>query len=231
MPTHFRTGINFFPPDHPFHSMGVPLIPAHWHIDGDDFDRDETGIATSYTETAVGAGTSVLTPGKGGLLLLTNAAADDNSLFLQRPTANFLLDSAKDAFWTSRFQISDAVQSDLIMGLQADDTTPLDVTDGIFFIKADGSASVDLVQEKTNAQTVRSGVHTVVAATMVELSWYYSAARQEILAAVNGQVVTSLALSANFPNTVGLCPSFGIQNGEAVAKTMTIDYWFAGEQR
>jgi hypothetical protein len=117
------------------------------------------------------------------------------------------------------------------MGLQADDTTPLDVTDGIFFIKADGSASVDLVQEKTNAQTVRSGVHTVVAATMVELSWYYSAARQEILAAVNGQIVTSLALSANFPNTVGLCPSFGIQNGEAVAKTMTIDYWFAGEQR
>lgn len=231
MPTRFPGGVNFFRDNHILNPLQVPLLAADWHIDGDDFDKDESGIATSYTETLVGAGTSVLTAGDGGLLLLTNAAADDNSVFLQRPTANFLLDLTKDAFGMIRFQLSDVVQSDFIFGLQADDTTPLDVTDGIFFIKADGAATVDLVQEKTNAQTVRSAVATLVNATFVELAWYFDASKQIIMAGVNGQQVGGMAVSANFPNTVALVPSFGVQNGEAVAKTMTVDYWFAGKQR
>ena len=49
----------------------------------------------------------------------------------------------------SRFKLSDATQSDALVGLAITDTTAIDgVTDGIFFTKDDGDTNLDFVVEK-----------------------------------------------------------------------------------
>ncbi len=228
--THF-SGVTNIPSSHPLGRLGT-MHPARWMIDGDDFFKDETGIATSYTETLVGTGTSVLTAGDGGLLLITNSAAGSDSVALQRPTANMLLDTQKDAFFETRLKINDVTQSLLVAGLQSDDTTPFAVTDGIYFDKPDGSAVVSLAMFKASAGSVTlATVATLVNDTFVKLQWYYDASAARLYFGTDDVVRGYTDALTNFPNTVNLLGSFALQNGEAVAKNMTVDYWFGGRQR
>lgn len=182
------------------------------------------------TETDAGA-TQALTAGHGGLLLLTNTAADNDLVALQKTPAMILLDLAKKTFFSSRFKISDATQSDFVMGLQVVDTTPLDVTDGIYFLKADGAATFDIVARKdaTTGSTSATSIGTIVADTFIQLEWYYDGAGY-LSYAVDGTVKGSLAITDYFPNTA-ITVSFAIQNGEGVAKTMTVDWVYAAQER
>ena len=86
------------------------------------------------TETQAGA-TQALTAGSGGWLLLTNSAADNDLIALQKTPAMLDLSATKQAWFSCRFKVSDATQSDFVFGMQVVDTTPLDVTDGIYFLK------------------------------------------------------------------------------------------------
>ena len=229
--THF-SGVTNIPAGHPLRGLGT-MHPARWLIDFDDFFKDETGIATAYTETVVGTGTSVLTAGDGGLLLITNSAAAPDSVALQRPVANMRLSTAFDAFFETRLKISDVTQSLLVAGLQSDDTTPFAVTDGIYFDKPDGSAVVNLAMFKasTGSVTLVSGVHTMVDDTFVELAWYYDASNARLYFGADRVIKGYTETLTNFPNTVDLTASLAMQNGEAVAKNMTVDYWLAGRAR
>ena len=56
-------------------------------------------------------------------------------------------------FFKARLKTSDADSSDFVMGLGITDTTPLDVTDGFFFLKSDGAATMDFLIEKDNSQS------------------------------------------------------------------------------
>lgn len=182
------------------------------------------------TETQAGA-TQALTAGSGGLLLLTNSAADDDILALQKDPAMLLLDSGKQTWFSARFKVSDATQSDFVMGLQVVDTTPLDVTDGIYFLKADGSTAVSIVSRKnaTTGSTSASSIATVADDTFVQLDWYYDG-EGYLFYAVDGTVGGSLSVANYFPDTT-LTVSLAIQNGEAVAKTMTVDWVGVWQQR
>ena len=104
------------------------------------------------TETQAGA-TQALTAGSGGWLLLTNSAADDDLVALQKTPAMLDLSSTKQAWFSSRFKVSDATQSDVVIGMQVVDTTPLDVTDGIYFLKSDGAATVNIVCRRPAGST------------------------------------------------------------------------------
>ena len=104
-----------------------------------DFMTYNSGDFTiTTTEAGTGSATEALTSGAGGQLLLTNAAGDNDLDFLQLKGESFKLSSSKRAFFEARFKVSDATQSDVIMGLQITDTTPLAVSDGVYFLKDDG---------------------------------------------------------------------------------------------
>ena len=109
------------------------------------------------------------------------------------------------------------------MGLHITDTSPLDVTDGIFFISADGAATVDLSVEKDNTATTASSIATMANDTFITLSWFIDPNTSNVHYSVNNAEPLVLA-DTNLPNDEDLTISFGIQNGEAVAKTMTVDY-------
>lgn len=195
-----------------------------------DFDTYTAGDWT-VTETDSGA-TQALTAGDGGLLLITNTAADNDLVALQKNPAAFTFTAGKKTFFRCRFKVSDATQSDLIFGLQVVDTTPLDVTDGIYFLKADGAATVDFICRKnaSTGSTSASAVATMANDTFIELGFYYDG-QSSVAYEVNGSVLGSLdASSAYLPDTT-CTVSFALQNGEAVAKTMTVDYVYVAKER
>lgn len=206
------------------------LDATKFHTFFDDFDTYTAGDWT-VTETDAGA-TQALTAGDGGLLLITNTAADNDLVALQKNPAAFSFTAGKKLFFRARFKVSDATQSDLVFGLQVVDTTPLDVTDGVYFLKADGSAAVSVVCRKnaTTGSTSASSIATLADDTFITLGFAYDG-EGKVAYEVNGNVVGSLdASSAYLPDTT-CTVSFALQNGEAVAKTMTVDYVFVAKER
>jgi len=204
--------------------------PTKFHEYWDDFNVYNASDWV-VTETQAGA-TQALTAGDGGWLLLTNSAADNDIIALQKTPAAFTLAAGKKAFFKARFKVSDATQSDVVFGLQVVDTTPLDVTDGIYFLKADGAATVDFICRKdaTTGSTSASAVATLVSDTFITLAFYYDGI-DKVFYAVDGVVGGSLDASSTYlPDTITTV-SFAVQNGEAVAKTMTVDFVYAAIQR
>jgi len=226
MTTRFPNGVTNVGEQSLFAAMGQ-LAATKFHTYFEDFDY-YTAADWTVTETQAGA-TQALADGDGGLLLLTNTAADDDLVALQKVGESFRFEAGKKLFFEARFRVSDATQSDVVMGLQITDTTPLDVTDGVFFIKADGSTSVSLLVEKNNTATTTASVATLANNTFVSLGFYYDGVSQ-IQYFVNG-VSAGASVTTNLPDDEDMTVSFAIQNGEAVAKTMTVDYVFVAKER
>ena len=208
------------------------MVPQVYHQYFDDFD---TYTAAAWTITATGAGTTALTDVDGGAILLTNAAADNDARFHQKVGEGFLPASGKKIFFETRFTVSDATQIDWVVGLQVTDTTPLDVTDGIYFQKDDGDANVDfyISKDATTGRSTTTAATTVTADTFLELAFYFDGKRYVTLWKDRlqvGIVDLTTTLATYLPDTE-LTISFGVQNGEAVAKTMTVDYIFAAQER
>ena len=208
------------------------LDPTQLHTYFNDFDSYISGNWT-ITETQAGA-TQALANADGGVLLLTNSAADDDLNALQKVGESFKFEAGKKLFFKARFAVSDATQSDFVIGLQITDITPLAVSDGVYFRKDDGDANLDFVVIKDSTASTASAIATVVANTYITVGFYYNGVDEVVYAAstdsLNPTVLGKLAIT-NLPDDEELTISFGIQNGEAVAKTMSIDYIFVAKER
>jgi len=227
--TRFQYGVTNVGQDTLFADMVQP-DPTLFHQYFNDFD---TYVAGDWvvTETDSGA-TQALTAGDGGLLLVTNTAADDDLVALQKTPAAWSFTAGKKTFFRARFKVSDATQSDLVIGLQVVDTTPLDVTDGVYFLKADGAATVDVICRKnaTTGSTKAEDIATLEDDTFITLGWYYDG-DGKVYYEVNGSVLGSLNASSAFLPDTNVTVSFALQNGEADAKTMTVDYIYVAKER
>lgn len=225
--TRFPNGVNNSNPSGPLANF-TQLDPTVNYTYFEDFNYYAAG---NWTLTSTGSGTAALTTGNGGLLVLTNGAADDNNTFMDKVGSSFLLDATKESWFKCRFKVSDATQSDVVVGLQITDTTPLDATDGIYFLKNDGDTHINVYCRKdaTTGSTSALDIGELADDTFIELAWYYNG-KGALFAYINGNAITRIATSGFFPDTT-LTVSFGIQNGEAVAKTMTVDYLLAAQAR
>jgi hypothetical protein len=240
-PTRYTSGISTAAKNNPLGMFGMP-DPTKWHVYFNDFDHFATADWTiTTTEAGAGSATEALTDANGGVLLITNDAADDDCDWFQKVGESFLLASGKKAVFKARFAVSDATQCDWVMGLQVTDTTPLaaggdGVTDGIFFQKDDGDTNIDFYVQKnsTTGQLTSTAITTAAAAdTYMSLAFYFDGKRYVECYKDDALVYTAdltATLSTYLPDTE-LTISFGIQNGEAVAKTMSVDYIFAAIER
>lgn len=210
----------------------IQLDPTQMHTYFNDFDTYH-GNEWTVTETQAGA-TQALTDVDGGVLLLTNSAADDDLNALQKVGESFKFEAGKKLFFKARLAVSDATQSDFVIGLQINDATPLAVTDGVYFKKDDGDANLDFVVVKNSTASTATAIATVVAATYITVGFYYNGIDEVVYAAstnsLNPAVLGKLA-TTNLPDDEELTISFAIQNGEAVAKTLSVDYVFAAKER
>lgn len=244
-PTRYPSGVTTAAKDEPLGMFGMP-DPTKWHVFFDDFDEfsavleDATTAARwTATDTNTTLATVLLVDGDGGILSVTNTAADNDAIFLQwrgnmaaaaAVHETFRFATGKRMFFKTRFQISDATQSDFVIGLQITDATPLDVTDGIFFIKADDAATVEFRVEKDNVASTVAAFTTLANATWVELAFAYDG-RSTFTVYVDGVARGSITTTANAPDDEDLAVSFGLQNGAAAAKNALIDYIFVAKER
>lgn len=211
--------------------------PTKVHVYFNDFNEY---LASDWTRTAVGAGTSALTADEPfGALLITNAAADDDSVQHQLVAETFTLSATngKKCWFKTRFKVSDATQSDFVIGLMVLDTTLMGAadgdgaTDGIFFSKDDGDTQLDFQCQKdtTTGQSRVTNIATVGTSYMT-LGFVYDG-KTSLAYYVNDVKIGTMTVSATYLPDTPVTVSFGLQNGEAVAKTMTLDYIFAAIER
>ena len=229
--TNFTKGVNNITAQNILGQM-IQLDPTQMHTYFNDFDAYAAADWT-VTETQAGA-TQALTNVDGGVLLLTNSAADNDLNALQKIGESFKFVSGKKLHFKARFAVSDATQSDFVVGLQITDATPLAVTDGVYFRKDDGDASLDFVVIKDSTASTATAIATVADATYLTVGFYYNGVDEVVYAAstdsLNPTILGKLA-TTNLPDDEELTISFGIQNGEAVAKTMSVDYIFVAKER
>ena len=237
MPTHFPNGVSNRTKGHPLFNYPY-LDPSKYYTYFDDFFEYHSGIYTiTTTEAGSGNASEAITSGAGGQLLITNDDADNDLDFFQLKGESFKWDSSKRMFFSARFKTNDATQSEIVMGLQITDTTPLDVTDGIFFLKIDGDTQPDLIIEKDNSSSLSVlEMDAMEDDTFVTLSFEYDpldvATGGAVFRAYQDDVqVGEITSTTNAPDDEELTISFGIQNGEAAAKTLTIDFILVAVER
>tara|TARA_R110001583_G_scaffold34679_3_gene116152 strand:- start:1628 stop:2344 length:717 start_codon:yes stop_codon:yes gene_type:complete len=218
------------------HKKDMPMFAPYpsdqtfymYHNDFMTYNSGDWTITT--TEAGTGSATEAVTSSAGGALLLTNAAGDNDLDFLQLKGEAFKLSTSKRAYFSARFKVNDVDQSDFVIGLGITDTTPLDTTDGVFFISADGDAGLDFLVEKNNSATTTEDVATMADDTFITVTWFIDPDTSKVYYSVNNAEPVAVA-NTNLPDDEELTVSFGIQNGEASAQTMTIDYVVAAVER
>ena len=250
--THFSNGVSNIGAgyeDHPMKNMGL-LDPTHQYYmyfnDFFEYHADEWTITT--TEGGSGAATEALTSSSGGALLITNDDADNDADFFNLKGESFKLNTSNPFFFKARLKVSDATQSDWVMGLQITDTTPLAVSDGIYFRKDDGDTDIDFSIMKDSTDSGSSAIATC-GTDMMTVAFVYTPpgfapseyadtirayvttgstnGTQSVDYLVPAKVYTGASSLSGFCDDEELTISFGIQNGAAAAKTMTIDYVLA----
>ena len=230
MTTHFTSGVTNVSADGTLGKLKAPA-PHKYHTYFNDFD---TYLASDWTitttEDGTGSATEALADGDGGLLLVTNAAGDNDNDFFQLVKEGFKYEAGKQLSFNMRFKTNVATETDIVAGLQLTDTSPLDVTDGIFFLKSDGSTTVTLIVEKDSTQSTLDLPTALADDTFMTIGFVYEPKDQKIHVFQNN-VLAGTVVSTNVPDDEELTVSFGIQNGAAAAKTLTVDYIGAHKER
>lgn len=227
-PTRFPNGVGTRKRPDPLFNFTHP-DPTDMHRYFDDFDTYTSG---QWTATITGTGTLALTAGDGGLLLATTSGANNDANYYQKTTEGFSFEAGKPAWCKTRFKVS-ALTSVVVIGLQVTDTTPEDVTDGIYFLSTTGTGAVTTYCRKdaTTGSTSGTGI-TLVADTYTELAWYWDG-KSEVSYWQDGVqkgTLTGVTASTYLPDTTTTV-SFGIRTTSAAAKSMTIDYILAAKAR
>lgn len=228
-PTRFPSGVGDNVSRDNFGRFGQP-DRIRWHSYENDFDTYGAGI---WTVTTVGTTpTAALANADGGRLLLTTTGTSGDGIFLQKIGEGFLMEAGKPAGFKCKLQVSDASLSTFAVGLQVTDTTPLDVTDGIYFLSASGSTAIQAIVRKnaTTGSVTNANIGTLVSATDITLGWWYDG-KTEVQFFVNDTLVTTLDGTATYLPDTTLTPSFGIQTGAAAIKTASYDFIYAVKYR
>ena len=234
-PQRFSNGVTNVASSDPMGQLLFP-DPTLCHIFFDDFNRYAAADwLITTTEAGDGSATEAIQDADGGVLLLTNAAGDNDLDFLQLSgdggsSANeiFALESGKKTWFKARCKVSDATQSDFVIGLTDIDTTILDASDGVWFQKDDGDTNLDFHVAASSDASSASAIATVADDTYLVLAFYYDG-KDTIEYWINGILEGTLAADT-LPSTE-VTITFGIQNGTTVAKTMSIDYIFVAKER
>ena len=212
-----------------FNSLRMP-DPTRYHAYYEDFDRYAAG---EWNITEAGVATQVLDNENGGRLLVTNAAADNDRSVQFKDGESFLFETGAPCFYRTLVQVNLHTQSDSFFGLvieTATDPVGTAPTDGVFFRIDDGDALIDFVATKNSTAVSSLAIATAVDAVDLELAFFWDGI-DRIWAAVNGAAVASITPGVSLPDDEELAPMFTIQNGEAVAKTLSVDYIFAAMER
>lgn len=261
MPTRFPNGLTTVRKTDPLGMYGLPDPTKYVSFFEDFCGNMSFPVAASalaaasngtwtitVTEGGAGDASSAVADMDGGGILLTTDAADNDLIFVQHKSEAFLPAAGKKMFFKMRFKITDAnanassiLNTEWYAGLMVRDTDPLSsaagdgVTDGVFFMSEDGTQNVYLHCQKdaTGGQLSTLLSDTLTVNTLTEFAFYFDGARyiEVYKDGVKTSTIDLTATAATYLPDTELALSFGIKNGEAVAKATTIDYIFIAKER
>lgn len=188
-------------------------------------------VATDYTITSTGTPTiAVSTSEIGGALVLTTGATSGNNTFHDSKQLVWKFTSGKALEFEARIKLSNVADTDLVIGLQVTDTTPLAVSDGIWFGKDNGDAFLDFHVAKGSVQTDLINVAQMANDTWIKIGFYYDGTdAHKMQVFLNDQRFGAVPI-ANVP-TAALCLSIGVQTNSANARSLSVDYIRARQER
>jgi hypothetical protein len=194
----------------------------------DDFTRSTLtgadaplGATVTLVEGGAGETTIAHADAAGGQLLITTDAADNDGANIQWSPEAFKLASFNYFYFGTRLKVSDATQSDLFVGLAVTDTDLLGgVTDSIGFRKVDAATTLSVLVEKDSTETTAPAAATI-GTSFITLELVHDGSTLE--AFVDGASVGTVA-TTNLPDDEELRPSIHFLAGEAVAKTLHVDW-------
>lgn len=225
--TRFPNGLSTRKSPDPFGSYTHPdQTDEHRYID--DFN---TYASANWTITVVGTSTPALVAGDGGLLGITTSTASADSTFMQKTTEGYLMETGKPAWFGCRFKVS-TLATTVVFGLQVTDTTPLDATDGIYFLSTTATGAITgICRRNATTGSTSAACGALVADTFTELAWYWDGKDTVNFYKDRVQQSSVTGVAANYLPDTTLTMSFGVRSDSAAAKTMTIDYFFASKSR
>jgi hypothetical protein len=188
---------------------------------------DQTWRAGDWTVTATGTSPITASLVADAVALITTAATDFAGDNIQFTGSQFKLETGKPAYFGAKITVSDATQSDLLVGLCGVDTTltaasathAIDVgASGVFFSKLDGVTAGYFKTYATSTETNSAAAFTLDTDAHIYEFLYDGAGG--VQAYVDG---VQVAAFSSIPSAV-LTPSLNFRAGEAVAKTCTV-HW------
>ncbi len=201
-----------------------------------EFLTDEN--LNDWVGTAIASGTASVidtnSAGENGVVRFANAATTEDSGYQFQVDAECVqLDGAEEYGMVSRVRASDADQCDILIGFGITDTTLLGSapSDGVYLLKADGSATVSLVvRSGSTTQQTESLDITLEDSTYIDLTLRirnHSGAAADIEVYADGNLVETVSVTA-MPTAEALTPSVAWLSGAPANQTFDWDYqsWF-----
>ena len=194
----------------------MKFVPGDWFI--------------TRTHAGSTAGAETIGDASGGVLAFYPANADDDNTFFQyKATANvttaseiFTLESTKKLWFKARLKVSDTGDSEFFIGLQSADTTPLTApVDAVWWKSDDGDDYLDFGMYAASVSTLsETAIATIVDDTYFTVGFYWDGV--DTIQYFYNDVIQGSS-TATYP-TAAMTVSFGVQNGSAAARTMSVDY-------
>jgi hypothetical protein len=208
----------------------IGMDPSTVHQYFNDFDIYTVGDWTP-TATQVGVPTNAIAAGNGGILSLANSttSADLDQLTLKAATFAFI--AGQQVWFKARFQIADATNSSIILGLQNLNTNAFAATDGVWFSKIATSTTMSAVVAASSTSTTSSAPSnlTVANATWANVGFYYDGAAMNLYF---NDTSTGNVSVANLPAaSTNLAVTIAVKNGTAAGQTLLLDYIMAAAER
>lgn len=192
---------------------------SEWELRAQDLSRPGSATARGYNATAVGTSTVEASDEPGFVAEIVTAVLDNDGFTMQLVGTAFRPITSRDLSFGIALQVDEAVQSDFLVGLTVTSTDPLaGVTDGVYFRKIDGVATINAVTEKDSVETQAAAIATLAANTTVTLEIYCSGGSVSYY--VNG--VETAVHTTTIPDDESLSPVIQFLSGAAGAKRMKI---------
>lgn len=223
-PVRYPNGVTNVGPRDPF---GMLPIPDQTRLISyvNDFHVYTSGDWT-LTETQSGATQAVNTGANGGVLLLTNATGNTDVNQIQLINETFKLATGKKFWMKAKFSLTAGTMANFggLVGLAITDSSAVaGVSDGIFFRKPTGGATLSAVLCKNSTETAIT-MGTVTTAVDVTAALYYNGANQ-VEVWLDGAKVGSTTTLTNLCDDEELAVTLASVNATSgAANVLAVDY-------
>lgn len=226
-PQRYPNGVTNVAPQSVFNRLTIP-DPTELHVFYEDFDQY---TAAQWVVGGVGAPVApALVAGEGGILSVVNSAADNDNNWIQQAVTAWSIQVNKQLWFRARVQVSDATQTDIALGLQivVAANNFLTPADGIFLRKDDDALGIKFVSRIGGVETATANFFNIASNTQFSAQFYYDG-NGNFLAGINDVVLGRLTPATI--TAVALKVTAGVQNGDAVARTMLVDQILCVKER